>query len=404
MLTCLTIAIFMDIDQRKIANIHDFYSDFESMSTHLLGLKEKFPSGIIIPIFGNDVKSPGLNKIISEINQCTYLSKVFIALSARGPGDYEEALRLSRSFKVPCDVIWCNKPEVLTVFEELKGKGLDVTELSGKGKDVWTAMGIASLDLFAFAVHDADIVSYTKMLPTKMLYPLIEPKLDFFFSKGYYARINPDTRKLYGRIHRLFINPLLEVLQEKLRYSKFLTYLQSFSYPLAGEIALYSDLATHLRVPSDWGLELGLLSEVYRNASYGRICQVDLGFYDHRHKEIDSNGLLKTAEDSLETLLRTLTETENVDISEPFLTSLQVAYRRLAQDKIRQYHADATCNRLDFDRHEEEANMDSLCSVILSGGKKYLKNPIRTQLPDWLRAMAAMPNIRERLREKAIEQ
>jgi glucosyl-3-phosphoglycerate synthase len=194
------------------------------------------------------------------------------------------------------------------------------------------------------------------------------------------------------------------VLQEKLHYSKFLTYLQSFSYPLAGEIALYCDLATHLRMPSDWGLELGLLSEVYRNASYGRICQVELGFYAPRHKEISHDGLLKTAEDTLITLLRTLTETENVDISESFLTSLQVSYRRLGQDKIRQYHADATCNRLVFDRHEEEVNLDALSTVIQSGGKKYLENPVRAQLPDWLRTMAAMPNIREKLREKAIEQ
>lgn len=394
----------MDIDQRKIANIHNFYFDFNEMSNQLLGYKEKYPSGLIIPVYGSDVKSPSLTNMVSEINQCTYLSKIFIALHTQTPEEYDEALRLSRMFKVPCDVIWCNKPEVLAVFEELKSKGLDVTGLSGKGKDVWIAMGIASIDLFAFAVHDADIVSYTKMLPTRLLYPVVEPKLDFFFSKGYYARINPETRKLYGRIYRLFINPLLEVLQEKLRYSKFLTYLQSFSYPLAGEIAMYTDIATHMRVPADWGLELGLLSEVYRNAAYGRICQVDLGFYDHRHKEINSNGLLKTAEDTLITLLRTLTETENVDISEPFLTSLQVSYRRLAQDKIRQYHADATCNRLVFDRHEEEVNVDSLCTVVKSGGQKYLENPIRTQLPDWLRAMAAMPNIREKLRDKAIEQ
>jgi glucosyl-3-phosphoglycerate synthase len=241
------------------------------------------------------------------------------------------------------------------------------------------------------------------MLPTKMLYPIIEPKLDFFFSKGYYARINADSKKLYGRIHRLFINPLLEVLQEKLRYSRFITYLQSFSYPLAGEMALYSDLATHLRVPCDWGLELGLLSEVYRNASYGRICQIDLGFYDHRHKQIETNELMKTAEDSFIALLRTLTETENIDISEPFLTSLHVAYRRLAQDKIRQYHADATCNNLNFDRHEEEATVDSLSSVIITGGRKYLANPIRAQLPDWLRTISAMSNIREKLRETAIE-
>jgi len=394
----------MNIDQGKIANIHDFSLDFETMSSHLHVLKPKFPSGLIMPIFGDDIKGEALPTIVDEINQCDYLSKVFIALSVKNPNDYEDALKLSRKFKVPCEVIWCNKPEVLAVLEDLKGRGLDVTQLSGKGKDVWIAIGIASLELFAFAVHDADIVSYTKMLPTKMLYPIIEPKLDFFFAKGYYARVNLENRKLYGRIHRLFINPLLELLQEKLRYSKFLTYLQSFSYPLAGEIALYSDLSTHLRVPSDWGLELGLLSEVYRNASYGRICQIDLGFYDHRHKSVDSNGLLRTAEDTFVTLLRTLTETENIDVSDSFLTSLQVAYRRLAQDKIRQYHADATCNRLNFDRHEEETNVDSLSSVILTGGRKYLENPIRTQLPDWLRTMAAIPDIREKLREKAIEQ
>jgi glucosyl-3-phosphoglycerate synthase len=393
----------MDCNQKKIANIHDFSLDFDQMSSSLSGLKSKYPSGLIIPIMGKDISSPGLPKMVEEINQCEYLSKVIIALSAEDWKGYNEAIRLSKKFKVPCEVVWCNKPEVLSVLEELKHKGLDVTPLSGKGKDVWIAMGIASLDLFAFTMHDADIVTYNKMLPTKLLYPIIEPKLDFFFSKGYYARINFDNRKLYGRINRLFIGPLLEVLQEKLCYSKFLTYLQSFSYPLAGELAIYSDLATHIRVPNDWGLELGLLAELYRNAAYRRICEVDLGIYDHRHKQVSADSLLKTAEDGFITLLRTLTEMENIEVSEPFLVSLQVAYRRLAQDKIRQYHADAICNNLDFNRHEEELDVDLLCNVIISAGRKYLQNPIRTQLPDWLRAVAAMPDIRERLREEAIE-
>ena len=393
----------MDFNQKKIANIHDFSLDFSLMSDRLKTLRDKFPSGLIIPVLGDDVQSPALAKMVDEINQCEYLCKVYIALSTKNLNEYEDAVRLSKKFKVPAQVIWCNKPKVLDVFGDLKSKGLDVTKLCGKGKDVWTAIGIASLELFAFVVHDSDIVSYSKMLPTKMLYPIIEPRLDFFFSKGYYARINVEDKKLYGRIHRLFISPLLEVLQEKLSYSRFLTYLQSFSYPLAGEIAVYSDLAVNLRIPCDWGFELGLLSELYRNSSYRRICEVDLGTYDHRHKNVDAGGLLKTAEDSFITLLRTLTETENIEVSEPFLLSLQVAYRRLAQDKIRQYHADSMCNNLVFDRHQEEANVDALSSAIVTGGRKYLTNPVRTQLPDWLRAIAAMPDIRERLREEAIE-
>ena len=71
----------MNIDQRKIANIHDFYLDFDMMSNQLSNLKSKMPSGLIIPIFGNDIRSPGLSKIVDEINQCDYLSKIFLALS-----------------------------------------------------------------------------------------------------------------------------------------------------------------------------------------------------------------------------------------------------------------------------------------------------------------------------------
>jgi glucosyl-3-phosphoglycerate synthase len=342
--------------------------------------------------------------MIPELNSCDYLRKVFIALSAEKSEAYEQAMRLSRNFKIPCDVVWCNKPEVNATLEDLKKRGLDVTKLFGKGKDLWIAMGIASLELYAFVVHDADILHYSKMLPTKMLYPIIEPRLDFFFAKGYYARINMETGRMYGRIYRLFINPLLEALHEKLgQTSRFITYLQCFSYPLSGEFAIYSDLATHLRIPSDWGLEVGMLAELFRNASYGRICDVDLGLYDHKHKEVITNGLLSTAEESLITLLRTLNETDGIEVTTPFLKSLEVMYRRSAQDKIRQYHADATCNGLDFDRHEEESIVDSLSAVVLSAGEKYIVNPAKTQLPGWLRAISAMPNVREKLREDAIE-
>jgi glucosyl-3-phosphoglycerate synthase len=393
----------MDFDQKRITKIHDFCMDFDYMRERLRSLRKEYPSGLIIPIIESDLKSPVLARMVGELNECDYLKKVFIALSAETQKGYGEALRLARNFKIPCNVVWCNKPEVAAVLEELKKKGLDVTKLSGKGKDLWITMGIASLELYAFAVHDADIANYSKMLPTKILYAVVEPKLDFFFAKGYYARVNIENRKMYGRITRLFINPLLEALQEKLHYSKFVTYLQSFSYALSGEFAIYRDLASHLRIPSDWGLEVGLLAELFRNASYRRQCEVDLGFYEHKHKKMNGNELLKTAQDSIITLLRTLTETDGIEVTEPFLQSLQVMYRRTAQDKIRQYHADATCNNLDFDRHQEESDVDLLSKIVVTAGKKYLANPAKTQLPDWLRTIDAMPNIREKLRKEAIE-
>jgi glucosyl-3-phosphoglycerate synthase len=206
----------LDFDQRAFAKIHDFSMDFTSMRDKLRNLSASYPSGVIIPIIDSDLKSDVLGTIVSELNECDYLKKVFIALSAKNEENYNQAREVFGSFKVPHEIIWCNNPNVDAVFEELKNRGLDVTQLRGKGKDVWIAMGIASLELHSFVVHDADILDYTRMLPTKMLYPIVEPKLDFFFAKGYYARINIQTRKMYGRITRLFMNPMLEAIQEKL--------------------------------------------------------------------------------------------------------------------------------------------------------------------------------------------
>jgi glucosyl-3-phosphoglycerate synthase len=395
----------MDFDQQgKIAKIHDLCMDFEHLSARLRNLGVKYPSGVIMPVLGKDLESPALRKTIGELNECDYLRKVFIALSTARSEHYEDALKICQSLKIPCEVIWCNKPEVDAVLKELKKKGIDVTKQSGKGRDLWIAIGIASLELYAFALHDADIASYSKMLPTMILYPVAEPNLDFFFAKGYYARVNFENRKMHGRICRLFITPLLEALQDKMLHcSAFIKYLQSFRYALSGEVAITSDLALNLRIPGDWGFEVGMLAELFRNASYKRICEVDLGFYEHKHKEMSKNALLKTAEDSLVTLFRTITETDGIEISEPYLLSLQVLYRRIAQEKIRQYHADAVCNNLDFDRNQEETSADALSKVIISAGKRYLSNPSGTQLPDWLRVISAMSNIREKLRETAIE-
>jgi len=394
----------MDFAQGKITTIHDFEMDFENLRSRLSELNTKYPAGVIIPIHENDLENPQVQGIVSGLNKCDYLRKVYIALSAENSDNYEKAMKLTSALKVPCEVVWCNKPEVTEILEELRSKGLDVTKSFGKGKDLWLALGIASLELYALAVHDSDIVSYSEMLPTKLLYAIVEPRMDFFFSKGYYARVNLETRRIYGRIFRLFINPLLDALQKKLAHqSSFIRYLQSFKYPLSGEIAIYSDVALNLRIPADWGLELGMLAELYRNISDKRICDVDLGFYDHRHKELSQESLLKTAENCVITLLRTLTEIEGIDVSEAFLLSLQVTYRRFAQDKVRQYYADALCNSLDYDRHEEETNVDTLSNIVTRSGKRYLTNPVIAQLPDWLRAISAMSDVRERLKRAAIE-
>ncbi len=304
-------------------------------------------------------------------------------------------------------VVWCNGPSISKVINDMKDAELDVSQFKGKGKDVWMAIGIASLDVYAIVLHDADILTYSKDFPAKLLYPVINPKLNFLFNKGYYARINKERGIMYGRVFRLFVRPFIEALQKDVGCkSEVLEYLQAFRYILSGEFALTSDMALHLRIPSDWGLEVGLLAEVYRNSSLKRTCQTDLGFYDHKHKETGKDitqGLSKMVNDIVLTFLRITNETTSVQISGPFIQGLHVKYRRFAQDIIRQHYADAICNNMLYDRHVEEKYVEVFSDILINTGNAYLEAPLCVQMPDWKRALSAIPDLREQLKAAALK-
>jgi len=212
---------------------------------------------------------------------------------------------------------------------------------------------------------------------------------------------------MYGRVFRLFLQPLLRALTDQIgKESNFLSFLRSFRYPLSGEFALTSDLAVSISIPAGWGIELGMLAETYRHIPLNKICQTDLGFYDHKHQKIgnEREGLTKMIQDILKTLLRDLVVEDHIIISEEFLTSLEVLYLRNAQEFIRKYFADAHFNNLKYDRHSEELIVEKFSKQILNAGRDYLKRPTGRIVPDWLRILSAKRKIREKLLEIVVEE
>ena len=179
----------------------------------------------------------------------------------------------------------------------------------------------------------------------------------------------------------------------------FVRFLRSFRYPISGEFALTSDLALDVDIPGDWGLEIGIMAEMYRNVTSKRICQTDLGFYDHKHQKVggDLTGLTKMTGDILKTLLRVLIEEDHIQVSRESLISLRVLYQRHAQDCIRKYNADAHFNNLKYDRHMEETMVEKFSQQILNAGCSYMRKPVGTRIPDWLRTISARRKIREQL-------
>jgi glucosyl-3-phosphoglycerate synthase len=272
----------------------------------------------------------------------------------------------------------------------------------GKGRAVWVSLGyvLAGRKSRVIAVHDCDIISYSRELLARLCFPVAASGSDMEFCKGYYCRV---TNRLYGRATRLFFTPFIRALQKILGYMPFLVYMDSFRYALAGEIAMRRDLATALRLPSDWGLEVGTLAEVYRNMSLNRICQVDIAdTYEHKHQPlIPTNpevGILKMTVEIAKSIFQNLA-LEGVQFSVGFFKSLSNIYLNIAQETIIRYENDAAINGLRFDRHSESICVESFAKSIEKAGMAFWENPSETVLiPNWHRVTAAIPEFYDLLK------
>ncbi|MEF8848180.1 MAG: glucosyl-3-phosphoglycerate synthase [Candidatus Thermoplasmatota archaeon] len=396
----------MDARQDEITTFHDLCVNNDKLMKAVSDISHERPVSVIMPMLYKEIKSDALRNIVKGLNKCDYLKEVIIPLAAKDEQEFKEVKRFFRKMEIPHLIMWCNGPRIEKLLEGLKREGINLLKYRGKGRDVWLAMGIASIKSYGFALHDADVINYDESIPTKLLYPIAEPELDFKFNKGYYARVNLERRKMYGRVFRLFLHPLLRAFVDNIGHeTKFTRFLRSFRYPIAGEFALTSDLARDVDLPGDWGIEIGVMAEMYRNVTPKRICQVDLGFYDHKHQKVGSKheGLTKMSGDILKTLLRVLIEEDNISISKEGLISLRVLYLRYARNAIRKYHADARFNDLTYDRHREESIVEKFSQQIMNAGISYMRKPVGTRIPDWLRTISVRKKIRQELLEVVLE-
>ncbi|RMG10962.1 MAG: glucosyl-3-phosphoglycerate synthase [Cyanobacteria bacterium J055] len=395
----------MDYKQDPITTIHDLGCPIELLEERLMQIRDRSAGAVLIPALFSELERPALSQIRDQLQHCPFVSSVVVCLYADTFEEYARAVKFFAPLPQTTVVIWENGDRIRGILEYLKERGLDLVRHKGKGKAVWLGLGVASLLADAIALHDADIVTYDRSYPLKLLYPLMEQEFGISFNKAYYARIGSHTRQLNGRVCRLFVTPLLMALAELFGDRHYLRYLNAFRYPLSGEFALTNDLALNTRIPGDWGLEIGMLAEAYRNISPKRIAQVDLGIFDHKHQSVGNTcdeGLQKMCRDILSSILRTLTETESVVVTADVIQALRVKFRRKAQDYTRQYFVDAAFNNLRYDRHQEEVMAEIFEQAIVDAGGRYLRDPAGTQIPDWTRALAVIPDLREQIQVAAL--
>lgn len=376
--------------------------DPEDMAAELLEFSKTRSLGLILPSLFSELEGKALPDIIGKIKDVKYLSEIVIGLDRADLAQYKHALSFFGQLPQHHRVLWNDGPRLQAIDKKLQKLGLAPKEL-GKGRNVWYCMGyiLASGKAESIALHDCDILTYEKELLDRLLYPVANPLFNYEFSKGFYARVAGG--KINGRVSRLLVTPLIKALKKTVGHCDYLEYMDSFLYPLAGEFSFRRDVLSDIRIPSDWGLEIGVLSEMYRNYSPNRLCQVDIAAtYDHKHQDLSldntAGGLSKMSIDISKAFIRKLATQGETFSAEKFRT-LKATYYRIALDYVETYRNDAMMNGLELDIHNEEKAVEMFAENILTAGNTFLENPMETPfIPSWNRVVSAIPDILSQLK------
>lgn len=366
----------------------------ERLEAQLRQFVEDMPIALVLPCHVNELGTPALRGIIRELDKVDYLCQVVVGIDGATPSAWRRAQAFfAKSVHRPV-LLWNDGPRMRRLLRQLSAADLDPGK-QGKGRNMWLCYGyvLASEQARVIAAHDCDILTYHRELLARLCYPVANNSLGFDFCKGYTARF---THKLNGRVMRLMFTPLIRSLESIIGSHPFLVYMDTFRYPLSGEICVDLDVVRRTRMPSDWGIEVGMLAEVFRVTSPKGICQVELSDrFDHKHQELStrdaSRGLNKMATDIARCIFRTVAA-EGIRLDSGLFDTLLSAYLRKAEDTIRFYHADAEINGLAFDRHQEELAVSTFVRSIRTAATEYMKDPLGEPLiPNWNRVESALP-------------
>lgn len=380
--------------------------NIEKIESELALYAAQKPVALVLPSLYSELQGDALKLIVKELQAVKYIRQIVVALGPCPADEFKHAREFFSVLPQETHIIWNSGPRMQEIYRTLEEHRLSPGQ-EGKGKSAWMAYGyiLASGKADVIALHDCDILTYSRDLLARLVYPVVNPNLGYEFCKGFYARISD---KMHGRVTRLLVTPLIRSLEKILGYLPLLVFFDSFRYPLAGEFSMITDLARVNRIPADWGLEVGVLAEVYRNTAVRRVCQVDLADnYEHKHQALSAGdpekGLMKMAVDICKSLLRTLAS-EGVIFSDGLLRTLIVTYQRTAQDMLKRYEDDSAINGLYFDRNQESAAVDAFTEALRIAGQTIIEIPLGLPLiPSWNRVTSAVPDLLERIQAAVLE-
>ena len=320
---------------------------------------------LFIPLLADEFTAPEnrpiFENILSQLAQVKYLHRIILGLDRATEEEAYTLAALLNQHRIKDAVIqWNDGAAFSRIYDILNEAGFIFLE-PGKGKNMFLGFGIAlALGAKVVGVLDADIRSFERVQLDRLLYPLVVH--DYDFAKAYYYRISEG--RLFGRVKRLLLDPLLVALKIKFVESRdhkmlrLLEFLMMFNYQLSGEVAFHSELLKKLRFATNWGAEIFTLIEIYRKAASSAQVMFSERPFDHKHQAVseadETKGLNRMGIDIVTTLINALVQDEGLEVSEDFFRDLTIIYSRVVDQQIKMVADEASFNNLRYDRDEEE--------------------------------------------------
>lgn len=144
----------------------------------------------------------------------------------------------------------------------------------GKGAAMAEAAAASHGDIVVFL--DADVTDFGAHYVARLVGPLLVDESRVLV-KGAYRRLLDGVAGEGGRVTELLARPLLERLVPELGFVR---------QPLAGEVAVRRSALAELVLEPGYGVEVGMLIDVFHRFGAGAVVQVDLGERAHRNRPL----------------------------------------------------------------------------------------------------------------------
>jgi len=367
------------------------------------------PISLIIPALYAELEREALPHMLRHLARVPYLKQIIFSMNGMDEAQYDHAKSFfdRRLRKIDHTVLWNDGPE-LHELHQVTQRENHIRLVHGKGTNVWMAIAAlsASGHQGVIACHDADIVNYHREMLWRLCLPVAHPGMNYLFAKSYYGRVR---ERIYGRVTRLLVFPLVQALREIFGSTPLLRCLAMFRYPLSGEFAADSRFLNGLAIAPDWGLEIGMLCDVFRHAPPQTVCQVDLGSnYEHKHQHLQyhpdtgepdaRSGLMRMAKEVSRTLLTHLWSDLGFAAETRKLDRLADAYEETAQVLLQRYAHEALFNGLQHVMKEEQQAVTVFSRMLRQLVVECHKRPPAVHaLPGCVDVFEEHPHIREQL-------